>query len=377
MLQTRSRERLSVLWLTNIPTPYRVPLWQCLGERHDLNVAFLAESEPARSWVVDLSDANHVVTQLHARVVGRNSDTTFYFPSATLMTLIRQRPDAVVIDGWESPAYLAARWAARRLGVPVIASYRSTGRTHRHKTGLVAAARRWFFGGVHAVVTAGRASTRAVLDLSVPRDKIFEGFNTVDVARFERALGLRAKTTGPGHAFLYVGQFIARKNLATLLEAFARMRSDSDSLTLIGDGPERRRLAELATHLGLSESVSFAGSLDGEALLSAYASADTLVLPSNEEVWGLVVNEALVAGLHAVISRTCGVAAELEGQPGVFVSDPNVSALAQSLSLSRQAWEGPITNHPVAGHTPSDLADVFEETILRVAQRSAPQSSKE
>ncbi|MBI5230790.1 MAG: glycosyltransferase [Coriobacteriales bacterium] len=354
--------------MTNIPTPYRLPLWQCLGERHDLNVAFLAESEPARSWAVDLSDANHAVTQLHARVIGRNSDTTFYFPSATLMALIRRRPDAVVIDGWESPAYLAARWAARRLGIPIIASYRSTVQTHRHKAGPVAATRRWFFSGVHAVVTAGQASTRAALDLSVPREKIAEGFNTVDVARFEQALRLRGKARGPGHAFLYVGQFIARKNLVTLLESFAQMRSPEDSLTLVGDGPERRQLARIARHLGLSGTVSFPGALDGEELLAAYAAADTLVLPSSEEVWGLVVNEALVAGLHTVVTSTCGVAAELEGQPGVFITEPDVTALADALAQSRDAWAGPIADHPVASHTPRELADVFDATILRVAR---------
>lgn len=224
-------ERRRVLWVTNIATPYRAPLWAELAQRHDLQVALLADDEPRRGWTVELSPAVRL-TRLRAVPLARSTDATFYAPSWRLLSLISRRPDVVVLDGWESPAYLAARWWARRRGVPAIASYRSTRRTHRHHRGPVAWARRWFFNGVDGVLTAGRASTEAVRDHGVAPELIAEGFNTVDVARFA-PLAQRTRTAGDrAHSYLYVGQLIRRKNVDALLRAFSSIRRADDPLSV-------------------------------------------------------------------------------------------------------------------------------------------------
>nr|WP_269327173.1 glycosyltransferase [Kineosporia mesophila] len=263
---------------------------------------------------------------------------------------------------------MAARWWARVRRVPVIASYRSTLATRRYTTGPVPLARRWFFQGADLVLTAGSASTRSVQEIGVPRAKIVEGFNTVDVARFAEAVNLRpdfAPTSG--HHYLYVGQLIPRKNVDSLVHAFEAVRQPHDTLTLVGDGPEEDRLKTLASHLDLDSAVRFTGSLDGGDLVRAYASANTLVLPSKEEVWGLVVNEGLAAGLQVVVSNACGVTPSIQHMPGVISSEPEPQQLAIALRQSKDDWTGPLLDHPVTRHTPHELAAVVMKAVEQVA----------
>ena len=358
----------SLLWVTNIPTPYRTPLWAEIASRHALRVALLADTEPNREWTTDLREDRYGVTRLRAPVLARPRDTTIYGPSARLLRLIARRPCAVVLDGWESPAYLLALWWARRLRVPVVASYRSTLSTHRFDSGPVATLRRRFLGSATTVLTAGAASTAAVQAMGIPETRIVEGFNTVDVTRLaEGAAAARSSTldAGPGHHFLYVGQLIGRKNVDGLLRAFAAVHAPDDSLTVVGTGPLDEDLRKLAAELGVTSEVRFAGHLDGDALVAAYAAAHTLVLPSHEEVWGLVANEGLSAGLHAVVSDRCGITPSVAGMPGVIVTPPAVAELTAALRSSRETWTGWIADHPLTSHTTASLAEVVVDAAHR------------
>lgn len=353
--------RPDLLWVTNLATPYRAPLWAELGRRSRLTVALLAEDEPNRGWQVPLDESLYEVIHLHALAVARTSDTTFYAPSLRLLRAVARRPGAVLMDGWESPAYLTAMALGRSLGIPMYASYRSTVGTHRFHGGPVAAVRGRFMRGARGVLTAGAESSAAVRHLGVPTSRIVQGFNTVDISRFAegaaRGRAGRSAVRAGGHRFLYVGQFIERKNVSGLLQAFAAMRAPQDTLTLVGTGPLEAQLRREASDLGVGEPVRFTGRLEGEALIAAYAAADTLVLPSLAEVWGLVVNEGLAAGLHAVVSDRCGVAVEIKDMPGVFIDDPGPAGMTRALAASRAAWTGPVADPPVLRHTPAALAE--------------------
>ena len=259
-------------------------------------------------------------------------------------------------------------WAHLRR-VPVIASYRSTLATHRFGRGPVPVVRRRFFHAAAAVLTAGAASTDAVKAMGVPESRIVEGFNTVDVARFADGAARIRKDLPPrpGHHVLYVGQLIARKNVDGLIRAFASVRDPDDTLTIVGTGPMDPELRKLAADLGVTSEVRFTGHLDGEALLAAYAAANTLVLPSHQEVWGLVVNEALAAGLHAVVSDRCGVASSVAWMPGVFVTDPR--SLADALRAGRDGWTGYLSDPPMAQHSPDASARAILQTIVTHGDR--------
>lgn len=107
----------------------------------------------------------------------------------------------------------------------------------------------------------------------------------------------------PGRKYVAVGRLVAQKNFALLIEAFADIATVHDRLTILGEGPQRRRLKRLARQLGVAGRVSLPGHAD--PLGGDLANADVFVLSSNYEGVPAVVIEALAAGLPIVATDCC------------------------------------------------------------------------
>lgn len=134
-----------------------------------------------------------------------------------------------------------------------------------------------------------------------------------------------------GRHFLAVGRLVAQKNFDLLLMAFARMARPDDRLTIVGDGQLRAALQRQADALGIAAQVSMPGHQN--SVDPWFASADLLVLSSDYEGLGIVVIEALAAGLP-VVATDCGpnMALLLDGV-GRLVPPRNVAALAAAMTV--------------------------------------------
>ncbi|GAA1274867.1 glycosyltransferase family 4 protein [Saccharothrix xinjiangensis] len=133
---------------------------------------------------------------------------------------------------------------------------------------------------------------------------------------------------GPVRRLVFVGSLVARKGVATLLEALAapRVMPADATLAVVGDGPERARAEALAARLG--GRVRFLGfRADVPELLRAH---DALVLPSTMEQQPLVVAEAMAAGKPVVATDTGGVA-DMLGDAGRLAAPGDVAQLAARL----------------------------------------------
>jgi len=149
--------------------------------------------------------------------------------------------------------------------------------------------------------------------------------NGID-SKFSRAR--RQEAPVPGRfRWLFVGRLVAQKNVELLLEATALMAQDVE-LVIVGDGEDRAKLEALARHLK-PNSVTFAGVQRGEDLLMQYRQADAFVLPSRKESTGLVLLEAMAAGLPIVATNVEGTR-ETMGSDGLLV-EPNAPALAEAM----------------------------------------------
>lgn len=132
-------------------------------------------------------------------------------------------------------------------------------------------------------------------------------FNYV-VAYVPSLRGLRP-TRSP-FVFGYVGALIPRKRVDLLLRALATLPHEVDDwvVEIHGDGPERAALETLAGSLGIACRVRWCGKFDSNESPKRMAGLDTLVLPSDFDGWGAVVNEALLCGVPVVVSDACGAA---------------------------------------------------------------------
>ncbi len=374
----RHSGRTRLLWLANVASPYRRPVWEALGRRYDLVVALLEDDARLRrdgrrggDWAGAVASAYRLARLRTQRVV-RGEEAYYALHPASGLPL--PGAHAVVLGGWESPAFWQALVSAHLRGVAAVGFYESTEETNRFRSGPIAAARGWFFRHLDAVVVPGPAAAALVRTFGVAEERLHVGFNAVDVRGFADAAAA-ARAAGPrqepGHRFVYVGQLIDRKNVDGLLRAFAAAAGPEDRLTVIGEGELGARLRHLAAALDLGGRVDFAGAVAYQDLGAALARHDTLVLPSHREVWGLVVNEALACGLGAVVADTAGVAPSVRGMPAVVEVSAGDEALAAGLRTARSSWTGPIEDPPILAATPEAFADVFADAVdAAVARRT-------
>ena len=128
---------------------------------------------------------------------------------------------------------------------------------------------------------------------------------------------------------------IVPKGIDLLIEAVAIHRRETGPCTLgiIGDGPEREHLAELARRLGVEDSVIFLGMVDPGALKGALELCDALVFPTLQDLVGRVVVEALTLGVPVVLSPMTGAAGTVvhDGVNGLIVDPRDPRELAKAL----------------------------------------------
>ena len=264
--------------------------------------------------------------------------------------------ELIVLQGWEAPLYIRLAVGAKKRNIPFLIFYESTANSHNFNNAIVRFVRSRVLNLANFIVTSGRDSTNAVLSMGISESKIVTLFNPVDVTWFKDNV-LKYRTSGlPGHKFLYVGQLIERKNISSLVRAFGSMRQPEDTLSIVGEGILENDLKALVQELGLQSSVFFLGSKSQEELVSIYAVNNTLILPSEKEVWGLVANEALACGLHVVASDKCGVTEFIRGMKGVYVTGVESKSIADSMRDSRSHWLDHIPSPEIMEFTPEKFA---------------------
>lgn len=136
--------------------------------------------------------------------------------------------------------------------------------------------------------------------LNIPKDR--HGYAVDAVAENEFCSDATIDT----QTILFVGRLVNIKGLDTLLSAVASAPGDQLKLVVIGDGPEQARLSQLASSLGISNQIAWLGRQSNTVTRHWMRCSQVLAIPSTQETWGLVVNEAWQVGLPVLGSNTVG-----------------------------------------------------------------------
>ncbi len=192
-----------------------------------------------------------------------------------------------------------------------------------------------------AFVSNSNAGKKYLMEvLNVPEDKIFTRTYLVPDAG---ALLKRLDQTQPPNwqlkrpIFLYVGRITARKGIKTLLEACAMLKSQGYvdySLLIVGKGDQREELEAFIKERHFEEQVSWAGWVEYGNLGSYFQQADIFVFPTFEDVWGMVVPEAMVFGKPVLCSN--GAASYeliVSGENGYIFDPSSAKELADKMQI--------------------------------------------
>ncbi|MFC3286070.1 glycosyltransferase [Litchfieldella rifensis] len=162
----------------------------------------------------------------------------------------------------------------------------------------------------------------------------------VDTRRYAQGSGsttVRAWCGIPPQAYVvgHVGRLAREKNLPFLAEAATRWLVDvpQGHFLVVGDGDAREVMRDIAERAGVSERVHFTGKLQGQTLIDAYHAMDTFAFASHSETQGMVLVEAMAAGLPVVAVEASGVREVIRhGENGLLLRDDDVAAMAAALA---------------------------------------------
>jgi glycosyltransferase involved in cell wall biosynthesis len=367
---------MKIAWLTDAQAPYREPLFCELASRSDFRVHFLFDEEPDRHFVYrpHAGYSSGVLPSVRLPLPRRIARRLDSYQAVLRVGATRRVLDAdvVVIPTWAQAASAWTMLRARLRGVPYVIFSESTLDSRQYDRGPVAWLRTRLFTRAGAVVVPGPSARDAALHTGVARDRIVESVNSIDLDTFGARPRAGGAARGPApdaahHRFAVIGQLIPRKNVHTLLDAFSRLDGEP-TLDVAGDGVERQALEDRARALGVLDRVRFHGFLDESGVVEVLADAQTLVLPSTEEVYGFTALEAQVAGLQVVVSARAGIAENLAGVDGVWVVEPDVEGVLAGLEHARTAWTGWTEEVPAEVASPKRTADDVMAAARRALQ---------
>ena len=350
---------MRIALLTEIPAPFRIPLFNALAglDGVDLDVLFLSRNDPRRNYPVYESEFRFDWEVLPGRdisVRGRwivlNADVRG--------RLRRADPDLVVVGGWNQPAF----WSALTLRRPTIVWVESTAREERRGRGPGELAKRALVRRAAGFLVPGRAAAEYVRSLGAPEERIAIAPNAVDTSIF--AAG-RPQSRSGRCTFICVSRLSREKGADVLVRA---MEGVDAELLLVGDGPDEELVRTLAP-----QNVSFAGRVPRDELPALYLGADVFVMPSRSETWGMAMQEAAAVGLPLIATDAPGAAHDLieDGVNGYRVPVEDVDALHDALvkAAADPAWRERARTRTLElarGYTPEAWAKVVANLAVKI-----------
>lgn len=364
-----------VVIVTNIPAPYRNPVYQRLAETlgYDrLHVVFCAGREGNREWIVEQQGFAHTFLKEHSvawkgRYIHNNPEV--------IDVLRSLGPDVVVTTGFNPTHLYAFGYAilAGKVHVPMtdgtLVSERRLSMAHR-------ALRRLVYRFSKAFVGAGHGSAQLYADYGINSELFFQSHLCANNEAFARYLSQQRRFD-----FMFCGRFALEKNPIFALNVaagVARALGRKVSILLVGSGPLLEEVRTYAATLAAEVETSFSGFVQQADLPRLYCSAKVFLFPSSWDPWGVVANEACAAGQAVLVTPLAGVADEIvvDGKNGFVLplSLPMWVERGASLLRDEQLLEqfSSSSRLRVQSYNYDEAAQGLANAVLAAASQTSP-----
>lgn len=353
-----SQRKYRLLIVASHPVQYAAPVFRLIAQhpRIDLCVAYcsMQGAEPHQdpefgvevAWDVELLEG-YRWEQPPNRSPWPGIGSFWGLINPGLWALIRKgRYDAVVLlTGYVCASFWIALAAAKASRTPVLFgtdAHELRSRDNRKwKLSLKRAFWPRLFRLADIVIVPSSGGVELMRDLGIPNDRIaltpytvnnrwwIEQSARVDPETIRRCWDVPASVP----VVLFCAKLQPWKRPMDVLKAFARLSLNDTHLVFAGEGPLRTDLTREAERLEVKQRVRFLGFVNQSALPGIYTAADLMVLPSEHEPFGVVVNEAMLCGCPVVVSDRVGARFDLirEGETGTVFPFGDIDALSAAM----------------------------------------------
>lgn len=325
--------KLRIAWLTNVPSGDQMDFLKELSLRPEIDLTVIYCSSRSVKGSVDPKEPFGRGLAMKGMLLPGPGGGVFFNPSI-VTHLWRNRYDLVFIAGYIHPTMQLAMlvrtlqkqpWVlfAERPGMNSRSRWRRTLRTLSMLMLRTA----------DAVIGTGRLAQRQYQKRLGSRLSVFSLPYLVDLEPFLRIE--RDNNRRPnGICFLSCGELIPRKGTDVLIRAFTKAAESCPhiSLEIVGDGPEKPRLRAQIPE-SLRNRISFEGRVPFAARMDPFGRSDVFIHPARHDGWGVVIQEALSAGLPVIATRQTGAAYDLlePGKNGFLIEADDENELSERI----------------------------------------------
>ena len=333
-----------ILLITNIPNPYRVPLFnvlkeQMMNEQFHLKVVFASAGYNRRYFKLSSNDFNfdHVILNGASISSSKDSEKTYFLYKGLWKLLRSERPNKIIVSGFSSATMMVFLWRILT-GTKYIIWSGSIEKENRNSTILRTLQRKFLCSLASAFVVYGSKAKEYLQKYGAKENKIAVAINTVDTDFFHtetaRLRNENKKIDSP-ITFTYLGYLVPRKNVMLLLETIKIVSKSRTNfqLDIIGEGSSKADLEKYVQENELSSIIKFHGFKQKEELPAFFAKSNALLFQTDFDIWGLVLNEAMAAGIPCLSSINAGATFDLiqNGVNGYAVDFNDKNAIATKI----------------------------------------------
>lgn len=329
---------MKIWYITNLPAPYTVEFFNELGKMCSLKVIYERRSASDRDekWKTDENSKSFSEFFLKGKNVGGENSVGLGLIKFFKKNCKEDKPDAIIFGDYGTYSSMLGIMYLKRRHIPYVIStdggfpnYEEPSFKTRLKRSLIGGASWWFSSGGETNNYLEYYGAQKGKITQYPFTSLRESDILDEVVGEEIKTAIRAELGMPnGRIFIGVGQFIKRKGWDVLIKAFERIRKDLGDISLYIVGGEQELLEGLFEK-EVPNGIFVVPFLTKIELYRYYKAADCFVLPTREDIWGLVVNEAMAAGLPVITTNRCNAGIELvhDGVNGYLVESDNDETL--------------------------------------------------
>lgn len=328
---------MKTLILTNYASPYRIEFFNELGKFCDLTVLFTEKAKEqkhrSQEWFSDNNNANFKYIQLVRKLGLKNKSICL-----DIFKYLNRSYDRIIICGYSSLTTMSAIQYLKLKKIPFYIEV--DGGLIKQDSLLKYKIKKYFLSSAIGWFSSGKETTKYLVHYGADKNKIIEypftSLKEQDILKQipteQEKLNLRKELNlKEEKIILSVGQFIYRKGYDILIKSMQSIDKNI-GVYIIGDTPTEEYL-NLQKQFNLTN-LHFVGFKIKEELKKYYMIADLFVLPTREDIWGLVINEAMAMGLPIITTDKCVSGLELveNGVNGYIVPTENSEILAGKIN---------------------------------------------
>lgn len=370
--------KMKILFITNLPSPYRVDFFNELGKSWDLTVCYERKGASDRNekWI---GRGAENFSEIYAQGFAVGTDKSLGL--GVIQAIRSNKFDLLILAGYSSPSVMLAIAYCRMLKIPFFMEH--DGGFDKTDPPPLRILKRNLLCGAAGHFTTCREHKSYLQKLGIPAQKIylypFTSVSDHEVLRHRLTAGEKAALRQELHipekkVVLSVGQYIPRKGMDVLLAA-AEHLDDSVGIYIVGGKPTPE-YSDFVNRRKMNN-VHFLDFMEKPELFRWYSAADVFVLPTREDIWGLVINEAMANALPVITTTRCIAGQELicHGKNGFLVPANDSASLAARMSevlsddgkrsaMADLAWK------TIQGYTIEQMSRVHSKTIRDIFGRT-------